>query len=66
MASKSGLSFSVLAAAEVSEAPGGFVVEDLDGDGYSENESDCDDTDADVNPGVDEVSYRIRARDLGG
>jgi len=33
---------------------------DNDQDGYTENEGDCDDTDAAVNPGATEVPYNIQ------
>ena len=43
---------TVSLSADVAEAP-----DDADGDGYTIDDGDCDDDDASVNPGVDEVWY---------
>ena len=43
---------TVSLSADVAEAP-----DDADGDGYTIDDGDCDDDDAAVNPGVDEVWY---------
>jgi len=42
------------------------VVEDLDDDGYTEAEGDCDDSDASVNPGATEVWYDGTDSDCAG
>ncbi|MFH1726095.1 MAG: SBBP repeat-containing protein [Elusimicrobiota bacterium] len=42
------------------------VIDDADGDGYNVCEDDCDDSDADVNPGAEELCYDGLDNDCGG